>query len=198
MDIVILVITALILLWIIILQVIGIYSACRGLQIQPASAKWCSPVFFHQYAVLSSECTFYPITEDGPKGIGCISLPPILQRIWLFVTVIIGGISLLFEILDLILLNFSELLADGSSSKWKRPWFTMILGPMAVFVVFTLAVYQAIYQPKGITSHVLVLADSGGNSVCEASLTPSSLRGEIISFADTLFDSWGCVYYGCV
>jgi ABC-type sugar transport system permease subunit len=90
------------------------------------------------------------------------------------------------------------LLAKDSSSKWKRPWFTMILEPMAIFVVFTLAVYQAIYQPKGITSHVLVFADSGGNSVCEALLTPSSLRGEIVSFADTLFDSWRCVYYGCV
>lgn len=194
-------IALLVLCWILGLQITSIIHANSGLLAPPSTAEWCSPSFLGHSAVQTTECIVYQIRNDAQKGIGCVQLPAQLQKHWLYATEVTVPICLVLEFLDLVLLvcvNSKFRLFGGT--KLKRPWFTMIGGICALVVVGVMSIFNATSLPAGITRSVLIANEGSGNgtrAICEAHLLPPALRGQTISYFDSIFNSLGCRWYSC-
>jgi hypothetical protein len=180
-------------------------AAKNGVGTKGLTVNWCSPSFRDfALAVTTGNCELYPVLESSSNGIGCIQLPASRQDDWLKGTLGALSVSLLFEVLDLLLVKYVRRTQDGQDvqardTRLRRPWLSMF-GGVAVFIV--LICYGPVTAgslPPGVTDVVWIyrkepMAEIG--RVCRGTLKSPGLRGMIIGWTDGLFDSWGTVYHG--
>jgi len=183
---------------IVVLQIVGLKHAVDGVKggIVP-QVRWCSPIFQpFGIAVRDGDCHIYNIDQRFNKGIGCIDLPGIQQEEWLKGTVAGTSISLLFEIIDLIVLMLVSSHQKARGVKMRRPWCSMFCGLAILGAMLIFSVIYAQDLPPGITSKIWVVINSEKPSIYSGQLSSAGLRGAMIGWNDGLFSSWGKTYFG--
>jgi hypothetical protein len=188
------------LLWIFFLQVFGLTAAVHGRRNhEQLFVKWCSPTFRDfAIAVRTGNCKVYPIVSGEDNGIDCISIPGEQQKLWLLLTIV--GLSLAFfcQFVD-ILFMLSDKKKRCAGVKLKRPWTTMFFGTAVLFILIIVGILNAEQLPTGITDVIWLYrrdSDTSPGRVCQGTLSPPGLRGNIIAWTDGVFDNWNATYYG--
>jgi hypothetical protein len=183
---------------IIVLQILGLHAAFRARKGgQTPLVSWCSPVFQpFGVATVDGDCHIYKINQSTTRGIGCIRIPGVWQRRWLTGTIVGIILSLIFEIVDFIILSYFGVNDKRGCIKWQRPWATMIGGLVILGITLVYGLEYASGLPPGITEHVTIAINVNGTKAFNAKLTNSGLRGTIIGWNDGLFDSWKEKYTG--
>lgn len=191
-------ISAMLFIAIVVLQILGIQAAFKkgNLKTVPVTT-WCSPGFQpFGVAMMDGDCNRHEIIRRNAEGIGCVDLPGLWQREWLYISGIGTLICLICEGTDMVFLA----LVNGKSKfrlvKLKRPWSTMILGLVALGITLFYGVQYANSLPYGITHRVLIVVDAGNLMGFDGELVSAGLRGSLIGWSDGLFSSWGKAYFG--
>ncbi|ERF71235.1 hypothetical protein EPUS_08153 [Endocarpon pusillum Z07020] len=189
---------ALFLLHVLVLQILGLYHACKGSQAsEPPKVRWCSPIFQpFGLVVRDGECNLYEIDQSFRKGIGCIALPGIWQQRWLRGTVIGTAFSIACEVTDILILSIVASDWKPLGVKMRRPWFTMFTGIAVLLVTLVFGKLYADDLPPGITHKVWLVSKSVTPKLYSAQLESAGLRGAIIGWSDGLFHSWRFDYFG--
>lgn len=192
------------LLWIAVLQVVGLSYAVNGSKVRDLTARWCSPDFQPGViALIDGNCNVRKIADshDFNRGIACVELPATQQITWLTNTVVIVSISLGVQFFDAV----TMIMSHGNSAAClqminpRRPWLTTIAGLFIYIVLASGGIELANHLPDGITQRVLVLRferSLGVFPVCASRLLSPGLRGAVIGYTDGLFNSWGSAFYG--
>ena len=190
--------SALFLLHVLVLQVLGLYYASKGSQAsEPPKVRWCSPIFQpFGLVVRDGECNVYEIDQSFKKGVGCIALPGIWQQRWLRGTVTGTAIGIACEIIDILILSIVASEWKPLGVKMRRPWCTMFSGITVLLVTLVFGKLYADDLPPGITHKVWVVSKSVTPKLYSAQLESAGLRGAIIGWSDGLFESWGLDYFG--
>jgi len=179
-----------------VLQLYGLVIAIRGDQRDDITAVWCSTLFADALAVQSS-CSLYIVEASFSRGIGCIRLRGYEQYTWLKATTIIVSISLVFEIIDCVVLSLVNGSTRWRGAKMKRPWFTMFTGNLVLVVVIVIGVFQSQNLPKTVSETVTIYKYEPSlrlATACMGELTPYGVRGAIIGWTDGFLKSWGEAY----
>ena len=185
-----------------ILQLIGLAAAARGLGVKDMTAQWCSPMFQAALAVLSN-CELFPVVLSASQGIGCMALPADDQYRWLKATVGILTVSLVFEAADattLVLVSATSFWR-GTGIAIKRPWFSMLAGNVILVAMLITGVFAASQLHKQVARLVWVFKyepSVQAASVCLGTLKSHGVRGAIIGWTDGFLRSWGDTYEGSV
>jgi hypothetical protein len=136
-----------IVLFILALQGVGLNYAISGIKFRDLKVSWCSPVLETFVVAVADGNTrdqttncpsFYDVTIDSNKGIGCVRLLARRQMDWLLNSIVIISLSLACEGLDIIVLCFASPpmdLTETSDNEDKkgilgkrdlrRPWTTV-------------------------------------------------------------------------
>ena len=183
---------------VLVLQVLGLVKAIQAIHSEPPLVEWCSPLFQpFGIVALDGDDHAYSIIQDSNKGIGCIAIAGVWQRGWLKGTAALLIVELVFEFVDtMILINVS------SSQRWRgvkmrRPWCSIFLGMMVLFVTLVCGLFFASELPPEITKSVTVVMESRGLvGSYDILLTNAGLRGAILGWSDGLFKSWQSTYFG--
>lgn len=189
---------ALLLLHVLVLQVLGLYHACKGSQTsEPPKVRWCSPIFQpFGLVVRDGECNLHEIDQNFNRGVGCIALPGIWQQRWLRGTVIGTAIGIACEIIDVLILSIVASDSKPLGIKMRRPWCTMFCGTAVLLVTLVFGKLYADDLPPGITSKVWLVSKTVTPKMYSAQLESAGLRGAVIGWSDGLFRSWGLDYTG--
>ncbi|KAF6824975.1 hypothetical protein CMUS01_10012 [Colletotrichum musicola] len=188
------------LITLLVLQIIGLAAAVRGLGVEDLQAVWCSPMFQSAKSVLAGcDIPPYMVDKSASHGIGCIMLPADDQRRWLTATVVVLSASLAFEVFDAAIL----VMVGGNTRWWrarmKRPWFTMLAGNAVLVAILVVSAIDSSQLPDGVGRTVwLFKYDQSIRSatVCRGTLISAGVRGSIIGWTDGFLNSWGRVYGG--
>lgn len=188
------------LLILLVLQIYGLQAAVIGRRQKDLRVNWCSPAFRDfALAVTTGNCDKYNVIDSSSNGIGCVSLPGDQQKDWLLGTIIALSVALICQVVDTILLIFTNSETKWRKVKAQRPWLTMFGGVIMLVVLVVFGVFNAKDLPNGVTEAVWIYrkeASSETGRVCRGSLSPPGLRGVMIGYMDGLFESWGGVYNG--
>jgi hypothetical protein len=187
--------------FIVALQIRGLVAALKGHRsAKDLEVSWCSPIFStFSIAVLDGNCHFHLVKQSGKKGIGCISIPAQEQKTLLVVIVVLNSFFLVVEAVDFVILVAVSSRFRWKQVKMKRPWATTFSGVLSLLAVLVFGVVESFCLPFGITENVWIILRVQPLDrvfVCIATLTPAGLRGQLISWLDGLFSSWGSAYYG--
>lgn len=171
------------------LQIIGlVYAGLRYFNHGTLIASWCSPAFdIGGNAILpglspGSDCLSYPVTPTH-GGTGCIGLPGD-QSEWLLWTFITLCAEVVLQVADGFLMV--------KTSRWDRPWFTMITGVIVYISLVIAGVRRTLYLP--ISGHTVAIAYPQG--ICRTDLYEGGLRGAIVAWSDGVFQGLRTVYFG--
>ncbi|KAI9773697.1 MAG: hypothetical protein M1840_006971 [Geoglossum simile] len=187
--------------FIIALQIRGLVAALEGRRnSKNLEVSWCSPVFNTlSIAVLDGNCRFHLVQQSGKKGVGCIRIPAQEQKAMFVVIIVLQSLFLVAAVFDFFILVAVSPRYRWKQVKMKMPWATLFSGVLSLLAVLAFGIVESFRLPSGITGNVWIIMRVQPLDrvfVCMATLTPAGLRGQLISWLDGLFSSWGSAYYG--
>ena len=172
----------------IIMQLVGLGHAVRGLHSSdPLLQLWCAPTLKVARQVFDKNCNFYNVTGSRIGAADCIQLAGD-QGLWLEWTAIGIGIGIACEIIDAIII----IRIGKVGSKKRRPWSTMILGITiwALFIGFGVSSGGNI----PLSDSQIGLVRRTNDSICLSSVVPGRLWGQLLSWEEGLLSSLGNSY----
>ncbi|MCJ1384443.1 hypothetical protein MMC17_007559 [Xylographa soralifera] len=181
----------------VVLQILGVDRAVRGVQGSTPLVSWCCPIFQpFGIAVLDGNCDIYPIDQNFVKGVGCIVIPGVRQMSWLKATAAGTALGLILEVVDICLLSFVHTKARWRGMKMRRPWCTMFGGLTVLGMILVYGIIYASTLPPGISEKIWVVQNADEPTLWAGELTAAGLRGAMIGWNDGIFSSWRTAYYG--
>ncbi|MCJ1395957.1 hypothetical protein MMC18_008843 [Xylographa bjoerkii] len=182
---------------VIVLQILGLDQAVRGVRGSTPLVAWCCPVFQpFGIAVLDASCAIYPIDQNFVKGVGCILVPGVRQKTWLQITAGGTALGLILEAVDICLLTFVQTTTRWQGIKMRRPLCSMCGGLIVLGMVLVYGISYASTLPPGISDQIWVVQNADEPTLWEGELIAAGLRGAMIGWNDGIFSAWRTAYYG--
>jgi uncharacterized Tic20 family protein len=194
-------IAVLCLLFLLVLQCVGLVAAFRLRGEKNLVQSWCSPAFQLGYEIFDATCATTAINEEQNLGIACVNVnagPTGGQSTWLWVTGLVLLVEIGVQIFEGIVLftprRFSQSVADfRDKHRYKAPVITMFFGVFVMLVLVVIGWIQMTSLPAGLDSGLLgitgtdLLGGAGKNTSCAVATYSGGLRGVLLAWTDGVF-----------
>jgi hypothetical protein len=191
------------LVFLVVLQIVGLVAAFQSRNDKVLVQSWCSPAFQLGYEAFDSVCQTFPIAQQQKLGIACVNVPsgPTgSQGTWLWMTGVILILQLGIEGFEMVVLftprRYSPTVANWRAKHgYKAPVVTMVFGGFVMLVLVIIGWIQMTSLPAGLNSGVLGLIGSDfidgttntRNASCLLTTYAGGVRGTLLAWTDGIF-----------